>query len=92
VLLGIGMGPMQAASRTLVARLSPSGMVGEFYGIFSLSGRATTFLAPLLIGIVTALFHSQRVAAAIVLVFLAVGFVLLWKVREPSHGPAGPQM
>src|SRR3546814_3890291 len=38
-LLGLGMGPMQAASRTLVARLSPPDMVGEFYGIFSLSGR-----------------------------------------------------
>ncbi|WP_341703069.1 MFS transporter [Ferrovibrio sp.] len=85
ILLGLGMGPMQAASRTLVARLSPPDMVGEFYGIYSLSGRATTFLAPLLIGIATAVFATQRVAAVIVLVFLAVGFVLLWKVVEPEH-------
>lgn len=85
VLLGLGMGPMQAASRTLVARLSPADKIGEFYGIFSLSGRATTFLAPLLIAIATSLFDSQRVAAAIVLVFLTIGFVLLWKVREPPH-------
>src|SRR3546814_9483276 len=84
-LLGLGMGPMQAASRTLVARLSPPDMVGEFYSIFALSGRATTFLAPLLIGIATAVFHTQRIAAGIVLAFLAVGFVLLWKVREPEH-------
>jgi UMF1 family MFS transporter len=84
LLLGIGMGPMQAASRTLVARLSPPDMVGEFFGIFSLSGRATTFLAPLLIGVATTLFHSQRVAAVVVLIFLALGFVLLWKVREPK--------
>ncbi len=83
LLLGLGMGPMQAASRTLVARLSPPQMVGEFYGLFSLSGRATTFLAPLLIGIATALFDTQRIAASIVLVFLAVGFVLLWNVKEP---------
>src|SRR3546814_13971307 len=74
-----------AASRTLVARLSPPDMVGEFYGIFSLSGRATTFLAPLLIGIATAVFHTQRIAAGIVLAFLAVGFVMMWKVREPEH-------
>jgi len=85
VLLGLGMGPMQAASRTLVARLSPPDMVGEFYGIFSLSGRATTFMAPMLIAVTTPLFHTQRVAAAIVLAFLAIGFVLLWKVREPEH-------
>lgn len=85
VLLGLGMGPMQAASRTLLARLSPPDMVGEFYGLYSLSGRATTFLAPLLIGIATALFSTQRIAAAIVLVFLSVGFVILWKVKEPAH-------
>jgi UMF1 family MFS transporter len=84
-LLGLGMGTMQAASRTLVARLSPPDMVGEFFGIFALSGRATTFLAPLLIGITTAAFATQRVAAVVILVFLAAGFVLLWKVQEPAR-------
>lgn len=86
VLLGIGFGPVQAASRTLVARLSPPDMVGEFYGIFSLSGRATTFLAPFLIAIATPIFATQRVGAVIVLVFLAAGFAALWKVKEPAHG------
>ncbi|MEK9970262.1 MAG: MFS transporter, partial [Ferrovibrio sp.] len=85
VLLGLGFGSVQSASRTLVARLSPPDMVGEFFGIFALSGRATTFLAPLLIGLATPIFNTQRVGAAIVLVFLAVGFVLLWKVQEPAH-------
>lgn len=84
-LLGLGMGPMQAASRTLVARLSPPDMVGEFFGIFSLSGRATTFLAPFLIAIFTPVFATQRVAAVIVLVFFAVGFAVLWKVQEPTR-------
>lgn len=84
-LLGLGMGTMQAASRTLVARLSPPDMVGEFFGIFALSGRATTFLAPLLIGITTAVFATQRIAPVVILAFLAVGFVLLWKVQEPAR-------
>ena len=85
ILLGLGMGPMQAASRTMVARLAPAGMVTEFYGIFSLSGRATSFLAPLMIAIVTSLFANQRVAAVVVLVFLMLGFWLLWQVREPRE-------
>jgi len=84
-LLGLGMGTMQAASRTLVARLSPPDMVGEFFGIFALSGRATTFLAPLLIGIMTAAFNTQRIAVIVILVFLAIGFALLWKVQEPAR-------
>lgn len=86
VLLGLGMGPMQAASRTLLARLSPPDMVGEFFGLYSLSGRATTFMAPFLIGITTPIFATQRVAAAIVLIFLAVGFAVLWKVEEAPRG------
>ena len=85
ILLGLGFGSVQSASRTLVARLSPPDMVGEFFGIFALSGRATTFLAPLLIGLATPIFNTQRVGAAIVLIFLAVGFVLLWKVQEPAR-------
>ena len=83
--LGLGMGTMQAASRTLVARLSPPDMVGEFFGIFALSGRATTFLAPLMIGITTAVFATQRIAPVVILFFLVLGFVLLWKVQEPAR-------
>ncbi len=85
VLLGLGMGPMQSASRTMVARLAPAGMVTEFYGIFSLSGRATSFLAPAMIGLATTLFQVQRIATLVVLVFLTLGFWLLWQVREPRE-------
>jgi UMF1 family MFS transporter len=82
LLLGFCMGPMQAASRTLIGRLAPPGMTGEFFGLFALSGRATAWMAPLAIGIVTETTHSNRLGVACVLVFLVLGFVLLWRVRE----------
>ncbi len=82
LLLGFCMGPMQAASRTLIGRLAPEGMSGEFYGLFALSGRATAWMAPLAIGIVTAATGSTRLGMACVLFFLVLGFVLLWRVRE----------
>ncbi len=82
LLLGFCMGPMQAASRTLIGRLAPEGMSGEFYGLFALSGRATAWMAPLAIGIVTASTGSTRLGMACVLFFLMLGFVLLWRVRE----------
>ena len=82
LLLGFCMGPMQAASRTLIGRLAPEGMSGEFYGLFALSGRATAWMAPLAIGIVTASTGSTRLGMACVLFFLVLGFVLLWRVRE----------
>jgi UMF1 family MFS transporter len=86
LLLGICMGPMQAASRTMIGRLAPPGMVTEFYGLFALSGRATTFMAPFLIGVFTQISASQRAALVVVLVFLVVGFALLWFVKAEKPG------
>jgi len=82
LLLGFCMGPMQAASRTLIGRLAPAGMEGEFYGLFALSGRATAWMAPMAIGILTAMTHSNRLGVACVLIFLVLGFVLFMRVRE----------
>jgi MFS transporter, UMF1 family len=82
LLLGICMGPMQAASRTMIGRLAPEGMTGEFFGLFALSGRATAWMAPLAIGIITEATSSNRLGVACVLFFLVLGFVLLWTVRE----------
>lgn len=82
LLLGFCMGPMQAASRTMIGRLAPHGMTGEFYGLFALSGRATAWMAPTAIGIITTATQSNRLGVACVLVFLVLGFVLLWRVRE----------
>jgi UMF1 family MFS transporter len=82
LLLGFCMGPMQAASRTLVGRLAPEGMSGEFYGLFALSGRATAWMAPLAIGILTTATQSNRLGVACVLVFLVLGFAAFLGVRE----------
>jgi len=85
LLLGFCMGPMQAGGRTLVGRLAPSSMTGEFFGLFALSGRATAWMAPLSIGILTATTGSNRVGVAVVLVFLVAGFLVLMRVREPER-------
>ena len=87
LILGFCMGPMQAASRTMVGRIAPPGMTGEFYGLFALSGRATAWMAPFAIGVVTAATQSTRIGMACVLFFLVVGFILLWKVREERAAP-----
>lgn len=82
VIIGACGGPMQAASRTMMARLSPPEMVGEFYGLHALSGKATAFLAPFVIAVLTSAFTSQRVGIASILLFLGVGFALTALVRE----------
>jgi len=85
ILMGIFGGPVQAASRTLLARLAPRHMSGEFFGLYAMSGKATAFLAPLLIGLITATLSSQRAGMAVVLLFLILGFWILMRVKEAGR-------
>jgi UMF1 family MFS transporter len=83
--LGIFMGPAQAASRSLMARLAPAEISTEMFGLFAFSGRATAFMGPFILGVVTVAMDSQRAGMATIVVFLAIGLmILIWKVREPE--------
>jgi UMF1 family MFS transporter len=83
ILIGLASGPIQASSRTLMARLSPSDKATEFFGFFSFSGKITAFAAPLAIGAVTAATGSQRIGISMSLVFLLGGLLLLLRVKTP---------
>src|SRR3546814_3017938 len=85
--LGTFMGPAQAASRTLMARLAPPAQRAEMFGLYSLSGKATNFAGPLALGWATLAFDSHRAGMATILVFLTAGFLLLPTVRDPAHRP-----
>lgn len=80
--LGIFVGPAQSASRSLMARLAPPEMRTEMFGLFALSGKATAFLGPALLAIVTDAFTSQRAGMASIVVFFLVGAVLLLRVND----------
>jgi UMF1 family MFS transporter len=79
---GAFIGPILASGRTMVARISPREMLSEVYGLFTLTGKATAFLAPLCVAIVTSATQSQRVGFSVILVFLVVGLIGLFWVRE----------
>jgi UMF1 family MFS transporter len=82
ILIGIFAGPNQSASRSLMGRFIPPGRQAEFFGFFAFSGKFTAFLGPLLLGLFTEAFNSQRGGVAILLVFFVVGGVLLLTVKE----------
>lgn len=86
-LLGLVAGPSQAASRSMVTRLAPPGQLGQFFGLFSLSGKVTAFLAPFAIARVTDASDSSRIGVSVILVFLIVGLFLLAGVREERDQP-----
>ncbi len=83
--LGIFFGPVQSASRSMMARMTPVGMESEMFGLFALSGKVTAFVGPWLVGAVALAYDSQRIALATVIPFLVVGGLLMLAVREPSQ-------
>jgi len=81
VLIGGLGGILQAASRTLMVRHTDPAAPTENFGLYGLSGRATAFLAPALIGLVTTLSGSARIGIAPVIGLFLLGLVLLVWVR-----------
>lgn len=80
--LGLFVGPAQAASRSLLARISPPDMQTEMFGLYSLTGKSIAFLGPVAFAALTDAFNSQRVGMASILAFWIVGGALLLTVRE----------
>lgn len=84
--LGFFVGPAQSASRSLMARMAPADMRTEMFGLFALSGKATAFLGPTLLGWITLTTGSQRWGMATILVLFVAGFMLMRRVRKPVSG------
>jgi MFS transporter, UMF1 family len=81
--LGIFFGPIQAASRSMMSRLAPVEIRAEMFGLYALTGRATAFIGPMVLGWVTLASGNQRVGMATILVFFVVGLGLLLSVKSP---------
>ncbi len=81
---GLMVGPNQAASRSLMGRFTPSKKENEFFGLYALSGKATAFLGPMLMGVTTLMFDSQRYGMAMILLFFGAGLVLMLFVDEKA--------
>jgi UMF1 family MFS transporter len=80
-LIGAAGGPLQAASRTLLIRLAPQDRIAQYFGLFALTGKVTSFVGPLLIGVITAVTESQKAGMAVLVVFFLAGLALLGRVR-----------
>ena len=84
--LGLFVGPAQAASRSLMARLAPPEATTEFFGLYALTGKSAAFTGPILFGLLTDAFDSQRAGMASILALWVIGGGLLLTVREPGRG------
>jgi MFS transporter, UMF1 family len=88
VLIGLFVGPNQAASRSLMGRFVPHELENEFFGFFAFSGKLTAFIGPFLLGVLTDISGSQRIGVSIVVVLFVLGLVLLLPLDERAGSQA----
>jgi len=82
-LIGAAGGALQAASRPLlVDQVGHPEQMGEAFGLYALSGRATAFLAPAGIWLFTDWFDSPRIGSTPILILFVLGLLLLVPVRS----------
>ncbi len=87
-IVGAGGGSLQAASRTMMVRQGDDEKMTEGFGLYALSGKATAFIAPLSIGIVTGLTGSQQWGILPVSVLFMIGLLLLAFVNPEGQESA----
>lgn len=79
-LVGLVLGGSQAISRSLYAQLIPRARTAEFFGFFAISAKFASIFGPLIFGLVTDLSENPRNAIVSVVLFFAVGMILLSRV------------
>jgi UMF1 family MFS transporter len=87
-IIGAAAGPLQASSRTILVRLAPHDRLAQFFGLFALSGKLTSFMGPLFVATATAVFTSQRAGLSVLILFYVVGGVLLATARVSDESGA----
>lgn len=83
-LIGAAGGAMQSASRSMMVRQANKGRMTEAFGLYALAGKSTSFVAPLLIGLVTYMTGSQQLGVLPIAFLFLIGLVLLiWVDPDP---------
>jgi UMF1 family MFS transporter len=77
--MGLFIGPIQAASRSLVSRVSPEEHRAQIFGFYMLSGKITSFFGPLIYASLILWTNNERAGMVTAVVFFVVGFIILGK-------------
>jgi UMF1 family MFS transporter len=85
-LIGAAGGALQASSRTMMVVQADPARMTEAFGLYALAGKATSFVAPLSIGLVTALTGSQSWGITPLILLFALGLILLLWVKPNGDG------
>ena len=78
---GFGLGTVQAATRAFYTQFIPEGQESEYFGVFTLVGKSSAIIGPLVFGYASTIFKSQRPAVLFVALFFLAGLIILQTVK-----------
>lgn len=81
LILTIFVGPVQSASRSFMARITPEGREGEMFGLYATTGRAVSFLGPALTGLFVTITQDTRYGILGIVIVLLAGLLLMLPVN-----------
>lgn len=90
LLLCLFVGPTQSSARTQLLRMSVEGTEGIAFGLYTMTGRAVSFLAPWMFFMFVDAFDNDRASTAGLCVVLTAGLVAMVFVKVPRHGQHAP--
>ena len=84
LVLSFCVGPVQASSRSFLARLTPPERAGENFGLYATTGRAVSFLGPAMFALFISLLGYQRAGTLGIIIVLIVGLALIIAVKSDA--------
>jgi MFS transporter, UMF1 family len=79
-IVAVIMGGSQALSRSLYAQIIPKGREAEYYSVYEVSDKGTSWMCPIVFGLAMQFTHSYRLAVLSLIVFFIAGLLVLLKV------------
>ena len=76
--IAVVLGGSQALSRSLFSQMIPAGREASFFGLYEISERGTSWIGPLLFGIVVGATNSYRQAILSLIVLFIAGMIVLY--------------
>lgn len=78
--IAIVLGGSQALSRSLFSLMIPEGQEAEYFSLYEVSERGTSWMGPLIFGLTLQFSGSYRLAILSIAIFFAIGLVILTRV------------
>lgn len=88
---GVGLGGVWTSDRPLLINLiNDDSKLGEFFGLYALSGRMAAVIGPLIWGSIIYFTESMgaisyKIAVESLFIMMVVGIIILWKVPDARH-------